>query len=703
MSEARVGVFVCDCGNRIQSVVDTEAITKQMIGLPDVTSVRRLPYACSPDGIAAIQAAIAEEKLDRVLVAGCPPRTMGAHLRAAVEEAGLPGDCLDLADIREGCAWVHSDDPHAATIKATEVIRMGIARLALREPAEPVSADVIPAALVIGGGIAGLTAALTLADAGVQVTLVEREPALGGMLRHANTLFPDRRSAAELLAEPAQRAAHHPNITVRLSTRIEAISGSAGHYTVRLEGNTTPVDVGAIIVATGAHPAEPHGLFGHDGARVVTQLEFERELRNHSHTHQDGLPDRVVMLLCAGQRNGQVPYCSGVCCMGAINQALEIKAAHPDADVTILFRDLYLMGDAQNEEQVLQARRSGVKFVRYAPASPPRLTGDGIALRDEATGAAYEVPFDRLVLATPLVAQRDAGQVAHLLKIGRDDHGFFPETRYRLRPHKTLSHGVFVCGAAHHPASWQEAEFQAMSAAFNALRFLQAGVVSLQAPIAEVDAETCTGCGTCAQVCAFDAISMRQREGLLDLSQVDPLRCQGCGNCVVACPVKAIHLPGTGDAEILAQIDEALADRANGASRILVFGCEWSGHAAAELAGARKMGYPVETRLIRMGCSARFDPVHVLWALFQGADGVFLGACPPGQCHYVNGNAYAQERFAALRAQLDASSFDPRRLRLEWITPDDPAEFVRKIADFTQLVSALGPNPARSERLVLTG
>jgi len=552
MSDAKLGLFICDCGGAISSVLDTACLETCARELPGVAFAQRLNYSCSPDGIETITTACPEQRIDRVVVAGCTPRLMSRHLQQSLPVAG---DLIELADIREGCAWVHQDQPEQATAKALDAIAMAVARLGLRQARQPISGQVAPAALVIGGGVAGMTAALTLANAGQPVVLVEREAALGGTLTQAQ-----RRNG---VAGRIEQVTHHPNIEVALNSQVSDVSGTVGRYKASLthsgalrSGGERQFDVGAIIVATGA----------------------------------------------------------------------------------------------------------------------------------------------------PMASQPGASVLAHLLGIHQDQQGFYPEVRYRLRPESYAERGIYVCGAAHNPADQRETEIQAISAAFKALRHLRAGQVSNGAPVASVDPALCTGCANCVEPCPFDAIAMHPRAEAVDLAGIDPMLCTGCGNCVVVCPVKAISQPIDSDAQVLAQIEAALrsadglsADRrvtsTNGAGgervRILVFGCEWSGHAAAELAGANRLGYPVETRLIRLRCSARFDPIHILWALYNGADGVFLGACAPGDCHYIDGNRHAQERIATLSGLLAANGFDPRRLRLEWIVPDDPHDFVKKVSSFTELVAKL--------------
>ena len=706
MIHIKMGVFICDCGDHISSILDMDSLEREVRELKGVAITQRLYHCCSPDGLSVIRSAVIAAKLNRLLVAGCTPRTMEPRFRAACEEACLDGNLFEMVDIREGCAWVHRNDPEAATVKAVDLIRMGVVRSALRQEHRPVSVEAVSAALVIGGGLAGMTSALTLANAGVPVKLVEREAALGGMLRNVHSLYPDQRRAAELVAEKVNAINQHSSIEVLCETHVTDVSGTVGHYEVTTNGNgetghqkrSSQFNVGAIIVATGAHALQPQGLYHYDRHRVVTQLEFERELGEISNEAQAiNVPPNIIMILCAGQRNEAIPYCSGVCCIGALKQAIEIKTLNPQTAVTILFRDLYLLGEDIFEEQVWRARQAGVAFIRYAPEAPPEVTEDAVEVHDELTGVDYRLPYNRIVLASPLIPQPDASVVARMLRIRQDNNGFFPEVRYRLHPQDSAERGMYACGAAHCPTGWIEAEFQAISAAFRALHHLKAGRLTSQAPVASVDENLCTGCGSCVEICAFGAISMHSQEGVLDCSEIDPLLCTGCGNCVVACPVKAINLPIHSDRQVLTQIDVALAGVSPAAQlRVIALGCEWSCHTAAELAGVRKLSYPVEVRLIQVGCSARFDPIHILWALFNGADGIFLGACRPGDCHYVNGNSYAQQRINKLKEMLARSGFDPRRVCLEWITPDDPYEFVSKITGFTKLVRTLGPSPTRS-------
>jgi heterodisulfide reductase subunit A-like polyferredoxin/coenzyme F420-reducing hydrogenase delta subunit len=543
----RIGVFFCGCNGEIGSTLDGEALARGARELPNVAVVRRLPFACSPDGLAAIRRTVTDEGLDRVVVGGCTWRTMKPRFQEFFDR----GMVWEMVGLREGCARVHRDDPAAATVKALDMTRMGVAKVALMETYGPITATVTPTALVIGGGLAGMTAAKTLADNGVPVTLVERAPALGGMLRRTHTPYPDGRPAANDLGERIQAVTQHPQINVLLASEVAGVSGTAGHYTVTVRKTTErpsdslALDVGAVIVATGAQ---------HEGLGP-----------------QDGAP-----------------------------------------------------------------------------------------------------------------------RIARLFGLTRDALGFFADSRYRLRPEETVERGIYVAGAAHHPTSQDETEFQAYSVALRALGYLQRGTLVSRAPVARVDERLCTGCGTCVEVCAFGAITMQPRTALLDVSHVDPLLCKGCGNCVVACPSKAITTPLDSDEQMLAQISAALATgNEERRPRVLVFGCQWSGHAAAELAGARGLRYPAAVRLIPVRCSARFDPLHILWAFLNGAAGVFLGACPPGECHYLDGNRYAEERITTLQEMLAQHGFDVRRLQLKWIKPDDPGAFVELISDFAAFIAAL--------------
>jgi len=685
-TEAKIGVFICDCGTEIAGFIDTEALVDKVRDLPHVTLVQRGLYHCSREGQKKIKQAIAEQGLNRVVAAGCTPRTHEPLFRALCEEAGLNDSLFEMANIREQCAWVHTDERERATVKALDLIRMAVAKAALLEAKDKVEAQVTPAALVIGAGTAGLTAALTLAHGGFPVKLVEREQELGGLVRKLHVLYPTMQRAEEFISERIKAVQSNSNIEVLTQARILDVSGSAGNYHVTVGGNghKAAFDVGAIIVATGTQPSHPDGLFRYDGRRVITQLELEGKLKAGLVNAQN-----IVMIHGAG-REEEGPYCSSLYCMAVLKNAILLKEIKPEAHISILFRDMQAFGEFC-EEEIIRARQQGINFVHFGPESKPAVKDDVVEVHDLLSEADLSLPYDLVVLSTPLVASDGATRLASLLRLPLDDYGFFPDVHVRLRPRNYIDPGIYICGSAHYPADTNESLFQAYSAASKALHLMSAGVVTSEASVAMVDERLCTGCGTCVETCAFQAISLEKGEGVLSTAQIAPLLCKGCGNCVAACPSKAITLQSSTDRQCLAQISAALAGPRDGESRVLGLLCQWSGYAAADLAGARHLQYPFNVRLIQVGCSARFDPHHILWAFLNGADGVFLGACEPGECHYVLGNQYAETRIKGLRAMLTAARFDARRVHLAWLKPDEPEDFVTAITDFTAGIEKLGP------------
>ncbi|MDH4208182.1 MAG: hydrogenase iron-sulfur subunit, partial [Anaerolineae bacterium] len=381
-------------------------------------------------------------------------------------------------------------------------------------------------------------------------------------------------------------------------------------------------------------------------------------------------------------------YYSGTTAAAAVKNSILLKEADPEREVALLFSEL---SSDMGREQIAEARRRGVRFIKYDRRQPPQMAGDRVEVFDELRAEQASIPFDLLVLVMPLVPRDDAAALARQLRLPIDEQGFLLEPNIRLRPGKYVPEGLFVCGSAHYPADVRESIFQGYRAAARALRYASAGQMVSEGPQAVVIENLCIGCGTCVLSCPFQAISMVDRGETLGLSTVDVSLCKGCGNCVVVCPAKAIVMEPYTDRELIAQIEAALTGPADGEPRILGLLCEWSGYAAADLAGAERRQYPANMRIIRMGCSARFDPYLILWAFLKGADGVLLGACDPGVCHYVEGNQWAQTRTDQLREMLKETGFDPRRLRLEWFKPDDAERFVGTVKEFTDDIEYLGP------------
>ncbi len=688
----RVGVFICECDGKISRSLDTAKLRDFSGSLPEVVYAASENYPCSKDGRLRIQQAIAEHHLDRVLVAGCAPRLVEKLFRETAIQGGLEPGYLHVVNIRETCAMIHQSRDSAGLAQAADIINMSTARLASTQAAPTHAGEVTKSALVIGSGLSALTVALALADAKFRVALLEKGEALGEST-------PDQQERTrQLIAERVQAVRAHPMIDIFLNSQITEVTGHPGGYEAHIQNGKKTVlyKTGAIVVSNTPIPKVLGKEQWFDRRRVKTQAEFEHELQS---VGEDGLPLRdIVMIFCAEPSQRQ--RCSRVCCQIGIQQAMRARQLNPEARITVLFRDLYMGGiGGDYESEFMQARKEGVTFFRYRMDHPPVIGDRTVDVLDSLTGVPLQLPYDRIVLTMPLVPQSDANGLAAMLSLPQDEAGFLAEPRMRLRPGRYADPGIYVLGSAQQPADTAEALFQAYLTSARMIRFLNQESIKTDAAVASIDPALCTGCGNCNQVCPTSAIHLEKRDGVLSLSEVDDLRCIGCGNCVVVCPVKAISMPGWDNVEIPAQISaafqgelEEIAVRggkppAPEAPRVLALTCEWSAYASAELAGTRKLDYPSSVRILRMNCSARFDPYHILWAFLNGADGVFLGACPPGECHYGTGNLFARERVEVLKKELAQHGIDPRRLRLEFLSVDDGVKFAQTLTDFVDEIS----------------
>jgi heterodisulfide reductase subunit A len=678
----RVGVFICECGGKISDVLDTGTLLQQARDNPEVAYAACEAYPCSKDGQTRLHQAILDQKLDRVLIAGCTPRLVEKLFRQVVQPE-LDPSFLNVANIREQVAYVHPGDALALS-KAAGIIDMGVARLATTSIAPPHTGQVVQSALVIGSGLSTLTVALALADSNKRVILIEKSGSMGESV-------PDlEERTRQLLKEKNQAALSHPLIDTLFNAHISSVSGHPGNYEVCIQqgDQASNYSIGAIIVGNGAQPKTLDASRWFDRTRVKTQVEFEQELEKATEPGKMLEAKDIVMIFCAEQT--QRERCSRVCCNIGIRQAMRAKQLMPDAKITVLFRELYLGGiGSTHEAEFLEAQKLGITFFRYRHDHPPIIEKETVDIFDTLTGEPVRLPFDRVVLTMPFIPQDISNTLAVLLNLPQDEAGFLAEPRMRLRPGRYADPGIYVLGSAQQPADTTEALFQAYLTSARAARFLSQESITVDTPVAAIDPALCTGCGNCPQVCPTHAIHLEKRDGVLSISEVDVLRCIGCGNCVVVCPVKAISLPGWDNIEIPAQISAALQGKQDGKPTVMALTCEWSAYGAADMAGVRRIPYPPNVRILRMNCSARFDPYHILWAFLNGADGVFLGACPPGECHYGIGNLFAQERIDKLRTELAAHGINPKRLHLEFMTVDDGKKFAESMTDFMKEIGHL--------------
>ncbi|MEN6440287.1 MAG: CoB--CoM heterodisulfide reductase iron-sulfur subunit A family protein [Syntrophobacter sp.] len=557
-AEPRIGVFVCHCGINIGSVVDVPAVRDYAKGLPNVAYVADNMFTCSQDTQTLIRDAIKEHKLNRVVVAACTPRTHEPLFQETIRDAGLNRYLFELANIRDQDSWVHQAEPEKATEKAKDLVRMAVAKSAFLEPIEKLQVELNQSALVIGGGVAGMTAALNLAEQGFKTFLIEEKDKLGG---HALKLRKTWKGEDVLayIANLSEKVLSNPAIEVLTGARVTGVQGFVGQFitNVDVNGSSREIRHGIAILAVGAHSLKPEEYLYGKSDRVTRWHEME-QLFEEDPGKLDAA-DAIAFIQCVGSREPNRPYCSKICCTSSIQKAVELKEKKPDLDVYVLYRDLRTYG--RREEIYTKARQLGVIFIRFPADNKPvveKTIQDGmeklkITVLDHVLGRPVTLVVDYLNLASSIVP-RGLDELAKFFKVPLNADGFFLEAHMKLRPVDFATDGVFVAGLAHYPKPIEESIAQAKAAAARASSILSKPFVEVAPTVSSVDQERCIGCGMCEANCPFGAIRLTQVHGKGFRAETITASCKGCGICSAGCMQKAIDMKHFRDRQILAAI-----------------------------------------------------------------------------------------------------------------------------------------------------
>jgi heterodisulfide reductase subunit A len=691
-----------------------------------------------------------------------------------------------MANIREHCSWVHLHEKDAATEKAKELVAMAVARAAKLAPQVELTVPVTRKSLVIGGGVAGIQAALDMADAGYKVYLVERTGSIGGRMAQIDKTFPTMDCSICILAPKMSEAGRHPNIELLTLSDVQNVSGHIGNFKVKVlkkaryvtsectgcgdcieacpqvvpdefqaglsirraiyipfaqavpskflidmnhcvnnqgvvacdrcfqacghkcidfadRDEVLDLEVGTIVVATGVDVYDPTALTELGYGRfpnVITTLEFERLINAGGPSGGELIrpsdrkrPRKVAFLQCIGSRSKRSnPYCSNVCCMNTIKDALLIKEHWPETEISVFYIDIRAFGKGF-EDLFQRARREGVTFIRGVPGEVIEdIRTDDLTLLGENTllGKHYRDTVDMVILSVGIMPRKDSEILQRLLNLATDTDGFYMEAHPKLRPVDTTTGGVFLAGAAEGPKDIKDSVTQASAAASRANILMSKGEVRIPAITAHIDPDRCTACGLCAKVCPYHAI-----EGGKDLGyyRVVQAACQGCGTCVPECGFGAIDQSHFSEAQIMSQVDKALETDPH--KKILAFACNWCSYAGADFAGVSRIQYPHNVRIIRTMCSGRVSPRWIERAFLKGVGAVVISGCHPADCHYNNANRQTAKRVEKSWKRMEKVGLNKDRLRLAWVSAAEGSQFAKVIQETEQVVNQLTPNEIR--------
>ncbi len=552
----RIGVFVCRCGINIAGVVDVPSVAQYAATLPYVEYATDNLYACSQDTQDAMAQIIKEKNLNRVVVAACTPKTHEPLFQETLIAAGLNKYLFEMANIRNHNSWVHKNNPDLATKKAKDLVHSAVRKVTLANPLTEAELNVNQSAMVVGGGISGMAAALSLARQGYATHIVEREAQLGGQARNIFQTAKGER-IAEKLQEMIQAVGNEKNISVHLNTTLTQVDGFVGNFKTTLAsgGSQTTIEHGVTVIATGGKPYTPEEYFYGKDPRIMTSLELDRKFM--ANDPMIAKAESAVFIQCVGSRQPDRPYCSRVCCTHSVDSALQLKERQPDMNVYILYRDIRTYGE--KELLYKKAREAGVIFIRYSSEDKPKVSVNGGKINVQATdhvlGWPVTIEADLLTLATAVLPNRDE-QLATFFKVPLNEDGFFVERHAKLGPSEFATDGVFLCGLAHYPKPIDESIAQGKAAASRAITLLARKKIFTSGQVASVDPMVCSSCGVCVSVCPYSAPSFIDASARMHAgkAQINAVLCKGCGLCVASCRSGAIHLKGFDNDQIFAQI-----------------------------------------------------------------------------------------------------------------------------------------------------
>jgi heterodisulfide reductase subunit A len=679
-NEVRIGVFVCDCGSNIAGVINVPELVEYAMELDHVVVADEGKWSCSVDYINKMKDLINQHSLNRVVIASCTPRTHEPLFKRATREAGVNPYLLEFVSIREQVSWVHMNEPAVATDKAKDLLKMGVAKAALLEEGQEIQLPVGRECMVIGGGITGMNAALSIADQGFKAFLVERESRLGGLLNSISVVSHDEHKVAaeELVRAKVAHVESNPNIKIFTEAEIDSVVGYIGNYdvTLKVNGSDEKLAVSTIVVATGMKEVPPEGQFQYgEDPRVVTQLQLERMLKEG----QVGAVKDVVMINCVNSKN-ESRGCCNIGCHVSVKNAVALKELREDVNVHILYRDLSLI--KEEAEGLEKAKKLGVKFLRFPDDGYPEvLLQDGalsVDVHDILLGRQFSLSPDLLVLTTALTGNETVDALKGHLKVSANSEGFFQESHVKLGPLEFPADGIALGGCARAPKTFAESCQEGIGAAMRVSIPMKNGYIEAEGIVADIDLAECNQCGLCWRKCPYTAILTDDDKN----PEVIKALCKGCGLCAADCPMDCVDIVHYSDAQVIAQVEAALEENAE--KKIIAYVCHWCALGGVDMAGVSRLQYPSNARLIRVMCSARVSIGMIRRCFELGAAGVLVAGCEFPTCHYISGNYAAQRRIKKAKLKLSKQDYDPDKLWNVWCSAADGPKFANTMREMVK-------------------